>query len=216
MYSGPKSPGPQRVTLRTLREKYARGEPLTMVTAYDYPSAVHVRACLAGATLKKLHSAGRGIVASWRSQPLTLLRLLPGRAVLLMAAKPPAAVAPRPRRVAGRHAARLLELPYGRGRSGMQTRAARLPMIARAGCVAGAPCMEAGRVPPCSIRKQAQPRSQVDAAGLDILLVGDSVAMVVHGHDTTLPVTLDEMLVHCRAASRGSQRCARAQRPLSP
>ena len=49
----------------------------------------------------------------------------------------------------------------------------------------------------------------MDAAGLDILLVGDSVAMVVHGHDTTLPVTLDEMLVHCRAASRGSQRCAR-------
>ena len=53
---------------------------------------------------------------------------------------------------------------------------------------------------------------QVDAAGLDILLVGDSVAMVVHGHDTTLPVTLDEMLVHCRAASRGSQRCACARR----
>ena len=48
---------------------------------------------------------------------------------------------------------------------------------------------------------------QVDAAGLDILLVGDSVAMVVHGHDTTLPVTLDEMLTHCKAVSRGSRRC---------
>lgn len=47
---------------------------------------------------------------------------------------------------------------------------------------------------------------QVDAAGLDILLVGDSVAMVVHGHDTTLPLTLDDMLVHCRAVARGARR----------
>lgn len=46
----------------------------------------------------------------------------------------------------------------------------------------------------------------MDGAGLDILLVGDSVAMVVHGHDTTLPVTLDEMLTHCKAVSRGSSR----------
>ena len=50
--------------------------------------------------------------------------------------------------------------------------------------------------------------AQVDNAGIDILLVGDSVAMVVHGHDTTLPVTLDEMLMHCKAVSRGSRRCA--------
>ena len=39
-----------------------------------------------------------------------------------------------------------------------------------------------------------------------MLLVGDSVAMVVHGHDTTLPITMDEMLVHCRAAARGARR----------
>jgi 3-methyl-2-oxobutanoate hydroxymethyltransferase len=45
----------------------------------------------------------------------------------------------------------------------------------------------------------------VDKAGFDILLVGDSAAMVVHGHDTTLPITLDEMLVHCRAVARGAQ-----------
>ena len=43
--SGPSSPSPKRVTLRTLREKYMRGEPISMVTAYDYPSAVHVRTC---------------------------------------------------------------------------------------------------------------------------------------------------------------------------
>ncbi|KAL4418957.1 hypothetical protein ABPG77_001779 [Micractinium sp. CCAP 211/92] len=80
VYSGPSAPSPRRITLRTLRDKYKRGEPISMVTAYDYPSAVHV-----------------------------------------------------------------------------------------------------------------------DEAGIDMLLVGDSVAMVVHGHDTTLPVTMDEMLVHCKA-----------------
>lgn len=42
MYSGPQTAPARRVTLRTVRAKHARGEPLTMVTAYDYPSAVHV------------------------------------------------------------------------------------------------------------------------------------------------------------------------------
>ena len=48
---------------------------------------------------------------------------------------------------------------------------------------------------------------QVDMAGIDILLVGDSVGMVVHGHDTTLPVTLEDILVHCKAVFRGTRRC---------
>ena len=48
--------------------------------------------------------------------------------------------------------------------------------------------------------------AQVDEAGIDMLLVGDSVAMVVHGHDTTLPITMDEMLTHCKAAARGASR----------
>lgn len=43
VYGGPISPSPKRVTLRTLQQKYAKGEPISMVTAYDYPSAVHVR-----------------------------------------------------------------------------------------------------------------------------------------------------------------------------
>lgn len=88
VYGGPKPQTPsQRVTLANLRQKYARGEPITMVTAYDYPSAVHV-----------------------------------------------------------------------------------------------------------------------DQAGIDICLVGDSAAMVVHGHDTTLPVTLELMLSHCQAVARGATR----------
>ena len=43
----------------------------------------------------------------------------------------------------------------------------------------------------------------VDEAGVDIVLVGDSLAMVVQGHSTTLPVTVDEMCYHGRAVARG-------------
>lgn len=43
----------------------------------------------------------------------------------------------------------------------------------------------------------------VDAAGVDMVLVGDSLGMVVQGHDSTLPVTVDDIIYHCRAVSRG-------------
>ena len=45
-----------------------------------------------------------------------------------------------------------------------------------------------------------------DAAGVDVLLVGDSLGNVVQGHDTTLPVTLDEMIYHTRLVSRAARR----------
>lgn len=46
----------------------------------------------------------------------------------------------------------------------------------------------------------------LDAAGVDILLVGDSLGMVLQGHDTTVPVTMDDIVYHCRAVARGNHR----------
>lgn len=46
----------------------------------------------------------------------------------------------------------------------------------------------------------------LDDAGVDVILVGDSVGMAVLGYDSTLPVTLDDMLHHVRAVRRGTRR----------
>jgi 3-methyl-2-oxobutanoate hydroxymethyltransferase len=46
----------------------------------------------------------------------------------------------------------------------------------------------------------------LDRAGIDIFLVGDSLGMVIEGHNTTLPVTLDAMLHHTQAVVRGTKR----------
>ena len=51
------------------------------------------------------------------------------------------------------------------------------------------------------------PMAQVlDEAGIDILLVGDSLAMVVQGHETTLPVTMDQMIYHAEMVGRAAKR----------
>ena len=46
----------------------------------------------------------------------------------------------------------------------------------------------------------------VDRCGVDMILVGDSLGMVVQGRDSTLGVTMDEMVYHCRAVNRGRER----------
>jgi len=46
----------------------------------------------------------------------------------------------------------------------------------------------------------------VDAAGADVVLVGDSLGMVIQGHDTTVPVTMNDIVYHCRAVARGLHR----------
>lgn len=46
----------------------------------------------------------------------------------------------------------------------------------------------------------------LDAGGIDILLVGDSASNVMAGHETTLPITLDQMIYHAQAVVRGAER----------
>src|SRR5207247_6045796 len=46
-----------------------------------------------------------------------------------------------------------------------------------------------------------------DAAGIDVILVGDSASNVMAGHETTLPITLDQMIYHAQSVIRGIKRC---------
>src|SRR5215469_14790816 len=46
----------------------------------------------------------------------------------------------------------------------------------------------------------------LDNAGVDLVLVGDSMGNVIHGHATTVPVTVDDIVYHTRHVARGLQR----------
>ena len=48
--------------------------------------------------------------------------------------------------------------------------------------------------------------SQLDECGIDMIMVGDSVGNVLLGYDNTIPVTMNEMIHHCRAVTRGVSR----------
>ena len=58
----------------------------------------------------------------------------------------------------------------------------------------------------CMTAYDASFATMVDDAGIDVVLVGDSLGMVIQGHDTTVPVTLNDVLYHCRAVTKGLYR----------
>ncbi|MDX2411157.1 MAG: 3-methyl-2-oxobutanoate hydroxymethyltransferase [Woeseiaceae bacterium] len=55
----------------------------------------------------------------------------------------------------------------------------------------------------CLTAYDASYAALVDAAGTDLVLVGDSLGMVIQGHDTTVPVTVDNIVYHSRAVAKG-------------
>jgi len=58
----------------------------------------------------------------------------------------------------------------------------------------------------CLTAYDASYAALVDDAGADLVLVGDSLGMVIQGHATTVPVTLEDVIYHCKAVSRGLYR----------
>lgn len=64
---------------------------------------------------------------------------------------------------------------------------------------------EAGDKIACLTAYDASFAALVDAAGVDVVLVGDSLGMVIQGHDTTVPVTMDQMVYHSESVARGLQ-----------
>jgi 3-methyl-2-oxobutanoate hydroxymethyltransferase len=67
--------------------------------------------------------------------------------------------------------------------------------------------MKARRQPIAMVTAYDAPSGRLaDAAGADVILVGDSAAMTVLGHDSTVPATMDEMIVLTRAVTRGAHR----------
>ena len=58
----------------------------------------------------------------------------------------------------------------------------------------------------CLVTAYDYPQSLIaDKAGIDAILVGDSCGMTTHGYKTTIPVTMDQMIMHSKAVSKGSK-----------
>jgi len=64
----------------------------------------------------------------------------------------------------------------------------------------------AGEKIACLTAYDASFAALVDEADTDVVLVGDSLGMVIQGHDTTVPVTMEHMVYHCRSVLRGLRR----------
>ncbi len=58
----------------------------------------------------------------------------------------------------------------------------------------------------CLTAYDASYAALVDVAGTDLVLVGDSLGMVIQGHDTTVPVTVDDIIYHSKTVARGLRR----------
>lgn len=65
---------------------------------------------------------------------------------------------------------------------------------------------QAGEPIACLTAYDASYAVLVDTAGTDLVLVGDSLGMVIQGHDTTVPVTVDDIIYHCKTVARGLRR----------
>ena len=58
----------------------------------------------------------------------------------------------------------------------------------------------------CLVTAYDYPQALIaDRAGVDVILVGDSCGMTTHGYKTTIPVTMDQMIIHCESVSRGAK-----------
>ena len=66
-------------------------------------------------------------------------------------------------------------------------------------------CKEAGEKFTCLTSYDATFSHVVASAGVEVILVGDSLGMVLQGHDSTLPVTMEQMIYHTEAVKRGNQ-----------
>src|SRR5258708_1373859 len=63
-----------------------------------------------------------------------------------------------------------------------------------------------GREPLVVVTAYDAPQGRLaDAAGVDAILVGDSLGMTTFGYDTTIPVTLEDIVLHARAVARGQE-----------